>query len=206
MCGIVGAVAKRDSVAILMEGLKRLEYRGYDSAGIAMLQSGVIERVRVKGKVAGLEPEIAKNNISGGVGIAHTRWATHGAPSQKNAHPHVSGKKIAVVHNGIIENHKSLRAEQEQAGFRFTSDTDTEVIAHQIEGNINEGKDLLLAVQDSILVMEGAYGLGVISTRPEDANRLVVARKGSPLVIGVGIEEYFSNFGSRIIIGYYCRI
>jgi len=191
MCGIVGAVAERDVVPILIEGLKRLEYRGYDSAGVAIVDpEGCIHRVRMPGKVAELEKETNKENLNGHLGIAHTRWATHGKPTQNNAHPHVCRKAVAVVHNGIIENHEELRATQIKAGYEFTSDTDTEVIAHQIyEHHITQKKDLLAAVKDTIKELEGAYGLGVVSSN--EKGRLVAARSGSPLVIGVGIGEYF---------------
>jgi len=191
MCGIVGAVAERDVVPILVEGLKRLEYRGYDSAGVAIIdQHGCIDRVRMPGKVVELESAIDQHKLSSTIGVAHTRWATHGIPSQANAHPHVCRKTVAVVHNGIIENHEQLRDEQIRAGYEFTSDTDTEVIAHQVyEHHINGKKDLLAAVQATIRELEGAYALGVVSNR--EPGRLVTARFGSPLVIGVGIGEYF---------------
>jgi len=191
MCGIVGAVAERDVVPILIEGLKRLEYRGYDSAGVAVVDNdGCIHRVRTPGKVAALEKETHKENLNGHSGIAHTRWATHGEPTKNNAHPHVCRKSVAVVHNGIIENHDDLRAKQIKAGYEFTSDTDTEVIAHQVyEHHIAQKKDLLTAVKDSVKDFDGAYGLGVISNN--EAGRLVAARSGSPLVIGIGIGEYF---------------
>ncbi len=190
MCGIVGAVAERDVVNILIEGLKRLEYRGYDSAGVALLdRDGEINRVRVKGKVAGLQQAMSAD-FRGSTGIAHTRWATHGKPSEKNAHPHICRKTVAVVHNGIIENFEELREKQRNAHYEFTSETDTEVIVHQIyENHVNGKKDLLDAVRLSVAEMRGAYALGVISTH--EPNRLVAARRGSPLVIGVGIGEYF---------------
>lgn len=190
MCGIVGAVADRDVVPILLEGLRRLEYRGYDSAGIAVLNNDKeIQRKRAKGKVAMLEAEIAKGLV-GQVGIAHTRWATHGVPSQENAHPHVCENTVAVVHNGIIENHEILREQQIAAGYRFTSETDTEVIVHQVHDYlVKQGNDLLDAVRSATKDLDGAYALGVISNR--DPGRLVTARLGSPLVIGVGIGEYF---------------
>ncbi len=191
MCGIVGAVAERDVVPILIEGLKRLEYRGYDSAGVAVVnEDGCIERVRMPGKVAELEKQANKAKLVAHSGIAHTRWATHGEPTKKNAHPHVCRQSVAVVHNGIIENHEELRTAQTKAGYEFTSDTDTEVIAHQVyEHHIVQKKDLLTAIKESIKEFEGAYGLGVISNSED--GRLVAARSGSPLVIGVGIGEYF---------------
>jgi glutamine---fructose-6-phosphate transaminase (isomerizing) len=190
MCGIVGAVAQRDVVPILIEGLKRLEYRGYDSAGVAIIDAkGEIDRVRRPGKVAMVDSE-ARERLHGGIGIAHTRWATHGVPNEQNAHPHICRKTVAVVHNGIIENHEQLRAEQKKKGFEFTSQTDTEVIVHQIYGyHVDQGLDLLAAVQRAVADFKGAYALGVVSTR--EPGRLVVARLGSPLVIGIGVGEHF---------------
>ncbi|MHB1092808.1 glutamine--fructose-6-phosphate transaminase (isomerizing) [Thiobacillus sp.] len=187
MCGIVGAVAQRNVVPILLEGLRRLEYRGYDSAGLVIINGG-LERVRSVGRVAGLADACAAQQIHGHLGIAHTRWATHGAPSEANAHPHVSGR-LAVVHNGIIENHEALRTRLKAEGFVFTSETDTEVIAHLIDLYFRQSKDLLAATRAAVAELEGAYAIGVVS---EDApNRLVCARKGSPLLIGLGIEENF---------------
>ncbi len=190
MCGIVGAVAERNVVPILMEGLRRLEYRGYDSAGIAV--SGPrqgLSRERTQGKVADLAKLLADSSLQGCVGIAHTRWATHGVPSVSNAHPHVCHGSIAIVHNGIIENHAVLRAEQSKRGYKFTSDTDTEVVVHQIHRYTTQGLDLLAAVQASSGDLEGAYALGVISK--EEPGRLIAARRGSPLVIGIGVGEHF---------------
>ena len=190
MCGIVGAIAKRDVTPILLEGLRRLEYRGYDSAGIAVLnKSNDLERVRTLGKVAQLANALDKEPISGASGIAHTRWATHGKPSESNAHPHICRDEVAVVHNGIIENHEDLRELQKKLDFAFTSETDTEVIVHQICHHLEKGETLLAAVMSACKELEGAYALGVISRSEE--NRLVAARRGSPLVIGVGIGEYF---------------
>ncbi|MGD9385580.1 MAG: glutamine--fructose-6-phosphate transaminase (isomerizing), partial [Thioalkalispiraceae bacterium] len=191
MCGIVGAIAERDVVPILVEGLKRLEYRGYDSAGIAVIGSdGCINRVRMPGKVVELEKEVKKENLSAYLGIAHTRWATHGKPTQQNAHPHVCRQTVTVVHNGIIENHEALREAQAKAGYEFTSQTDTEVIVHQVYQHHIEGKqDLLQAVKNTLTELEGAYALGVISNK--EPGRMITARRGSPLVIGVGIGEYF---------------
>ncbi|MBC2761027.1 glutamine--fructose-6-phosphate transaminase (isomerizing) [Thiobacillus sp.] len=187
MCGIVGAVAQRNVVPILLEGLRRLEYRGYDSAGLVTINGG-LKRVRSVGRVAGLAEACAAQQVHGNLGIAHTRWATHGAPSEANAHPHVSGR-LAVVHNGIIENHEALRTRLKAEGFAFTSETDTEVIAHLIEHYFRQSKDLLAATRAAVAELEGAYAIGVVS---EDApNRLVCARKGSPLLIGLGIEENF---------------
>lgn len=190
MCGIVGAVADRDVVPILVEGLRRLEYRGYDSAGVAVLDAeGKLSRVRSMGKVAALVEAMA-DTLSGKVGIAHTRWATHGVPSQNNAHPHICRNTVSVVHNGIIENYEQLRAIQIKAGHEFTSETDTEVAAHQIYNyHVDEDKDLLAAVQAAVEDFDGAYALGVISAK--EPGRLIAARSGSPLVIGVGIGEYF---------------
>jgi glucosamine--fructose-6-phosphate aminotransferase (isomerizing) len=183
-------VADRDVAPILVEGLRRLEYRGYDSAGVAVLDAkGCLDRVRSKGKVAVLVEAMA-GRLSGKVGIAHTRWATHGEPSQSNAHPHVCRNTVSVVHNGIIENHQQLRETQTQKGYEFTSQTDTEVIVHQVyEYHIDQGEDLLTAVRHAVDDLEGAYALGVISTKEE--GHLIAARRGSPLVIGVGIGEYF---------------
>ncbi|MHB1214182.1 MAG: glutamine--fructose-6-phosphate transaminase (isomerizing) [Thiobacillus sp.] len=187
MCGIVGAVAQRNVVPILLEGLRRLEYRGYDSAGLVVINDG-LKRVRSIGRVASLAAVCAEQQVHGHLGIAHTRWATHGAPSEANAHPHVSGG-LAVVHNGIIENHEALRTRLKAAGFAFTSETDTEVIVHLVELYFRQSNDLLAATRAAVAELEGAYAIGVVS---EDApNRLICARKGSPLLIGLGIEENF---------------
>src|SRR3974377_1064115 len=147
MCGIVGVVGERNAVPILMEGLRRLEYRGYDSAGLAVLDHGRLARLRTVGKVKALQDAIDSNPLSGAVGISHTRWATHGVPTTENAHPHVSRDGVAIVHNGIIENHEALRAELKALGYRFTSETDTEVIAHRIHHYLASSPDLLTAVQ-----------------------------------------------------------
>jgi len=190
MCGIVGAVAQREVAPILLEGLRRLEYRGYDSAGLAVLNSeAVLERLRTTGKVAELAQAFESKPVTGTVGIAHTRWATHGKPSESNAHPHICRKQVAVVHNGIIENHESLRTDQKAQGYAFTSDTDTEVIAHQVHHHLDADHDLLTAVQHTCKDLEGAYALGVVSI--SEPGRLIAARRGSPLVIGIGIGEYF---------------
>lgn len=189
MCGIVGAVAQRDVVEILLEGLRRLEYRGYDSAGVAILNAnGEAGRVRRMGKVQALADAVAENPLSGGTGIAHTRWATHGEPSEQNAHPHVSGD-ISVVHNGIIENHAPLRDELRSQGYEFVSQTDTEVIAHLVHRERQNSATLLEAVQTVRTLLDGAYGMVVIEKT--DANTMVVARSGSPLVVGYGIGEHF---------------
>ncbi|MGD8207972.1 MAG: glutamine--fructose-6-phosphate transaminase (isomerizing) [Thiohalocapsa sp.] len=190
MCGIVGAIAQRPVAAILLEGLKRLEYRGYDSAGLAVLEpGGRLHRLRTLGKVAELAKAVGAEPIPGLLGIAHTRWATHGEPSTENAHPHVSGERCAIVHNGIIENHESLRRAQLAAGHRFTSQTDTEVVVHAIHDELVAGHNITEAVRRTTARLEGAYALGVIDSH--DPERLVAARQGSPLVIGVGFQEYF---------------
>jgi glucosamine--fructose-6-phosphate aminotransferase (isomerizing) len=189
MCGIVGGIAQRNVVPILLEGLKRLEYRGYDSAGLAVINNQVIYRKRELGKVKGLEELLHADPILGNIGIAHTRWATHGKPSTANAHPHVSSDKVAVVHNGIIENHELLRSSLIKNGYEFTSETDTEVIVHQLDQLMESSVGFLDVVKLAIKKLEGAYALGIISTAEPDT--LVACRKGSPLVIGVGIGEYF---------------
>ncbi|MGM0633057.1 MAG: glutamine--fructose-6-phosphate transaminase (isomerizing) [Pseudomonadota bacterium] len=191
MCGIVGAVAQREVSAILLEGLKRLEYRGYDSAGLALYtqEDQTIHCRKAKGKVAELTGSLELSPLRGTTGIAHTRWATHGEPSELNAHPHLSGTEIALVHNGIIENHESLRAELEQHGYRFLSETDTEVIAHLVHQCRTDAGDLLSAVEQAVSRLQGAYGICVMDVLEPD--HLVVARSGSPLVIGVGIGENF---------------
>ncbi|SCZ64432.1 glutamine--fructose-6-phosphate transaminase (isomerizing) [Thiohalomonas denitrificans] len=190
MCGIVGAVAERDVVPILIEGLRRLEYRGYDSAGVAVIdEEGVLQRLRLPGKVDGLADALKGQELAGYTGIAHTRWATHGRPSGNNAHPHVCRNTVAVVHNGIIENHEALRRSQLARDHLFTSETDTEVIVHQVHDYLHEGCDLLEAVRSTASDLEGAFALGVVTDREPD--RLVAARQGSPLVIGVGIGEHF---------------
>ncbi|AJO81594.1 glutamine--fructose-6-phosphate transaminase (isomerizing) [Pseudomonas chlororaphis] len=189
MCGIVGAVAERNITAILLEGLKRLEYRGYDSAGVAVFtHDGKLERMRRPGKVSELEQALADEPLAGRLGIAHTRWATHGAPCERNAHPHFSGD-LAVVHNGIIENHEVLREQLKGLGYVFTSDTDTEVIAHLLNHKLKDLGDLTAALKATVKELHGAYGLAVISTSQPD--RLVAARSGSPLVIGLGLGENF---------------
>ena len=190
MCGIVGAVAQRDVTPILLEGLKRLEYRGYDSAGIAVLnKSDKLERVRVAGKIRDLEKAMDGNQLLGKTGIAHTRWATHGKPTIENAHPHTCRDQLALVHNGIIENHEKLREQQKNLGYKFSSDTDSEVVVNQIYDFLNKGEDLLSAVVKTTDMLEGAYALGVINH--SDPDRIVATRSGSPLVIGVGIGEHF---------------
>ncbi len=189
MCGIVGAVAQRDVAEILVEGLRRLEYRGYDSAGVAVFSaSQPLQRVRRLGKVAELAKALDEQSVHGGTGIAHTRWATHGEPSERNAHPHVSDH-IVVVHNGIIENHEELRETLKGLGYEFNSDTDTEVIAHLVHHELKTADSLLAAMQKAVKQLRGAYGTVVMDSR--DDSRVVVARSGSPLVIGRGIGENF---------------
>ncbi|WP_394148564.1 glutamine--fructose-6-phosphate transaminase (isomerizing) [Shewanella atlantica] len=189
MCGIVGAVAQRDVAEILVEGLKRLEYRGYDSAGVAVIQDGILSSTRRVGKVQELSAALEEAPVSGGTGIAHTRWATHGEPSERNAHPHQSEGDIAVVHNGIIENHSKLREMLKGLGYSFASDTDTEVICHLVHHELKSCDTLLAAVQATVKQLEGAYGTVVIDRR--DSERMIVARSGSPLVIGYGLGENF---------------
>ncbi|WP_016915569.1 glutamine--fructose-6-phosphate transaminase (isomerizing) [Vreelandella stevensii] len=189
MCGIVAAVAQRNVQGILLEGLKRLEYRGYDSAGMTVLSSGALTRHRALGKVAALEERLANEALPGHCGIAHTRWATHGKPSEANAHPHHSRDSVAVVHNGIIENYEQIKETLQGSGYTFTSDTDTEVIAHLLADKLTTGKTLFEATQEIVSGLGGAYALGVMSTH--EPNVVVGARQGSPLVVGVGIDEAF---------------
>jgi glucosamine--fructose-6-phosphate aminotransferase (isomerizing) len=190
MCGIVGAVAERNITAVLVEGLKRLEYRGYDSAGVALLtEQGTLECSRRVGKVSELETALSQHPLAGRLGIAHTRWATHGAPTEHNAHPHFSGHDLAVVHNGIIENHEELRAQLKGLGYVFSSDTDTEVIVHLLNHKLKTQPDLAAALKEAVKELHGAYGLAVISAKQPD--RLLAARSGSPLVIGLGLGENF---------------
>ncbi|MEH8030274.1 glutamine--fructose-6-phosphate transaminase (isomerizing) [Gallibacterium anatis] len=189
MCGIVGAVAQRDVAEILIQGLHRLEYRGYDSAGVAVVDANHnLQRVRRVGKVKALDEAVEKQPLIGGTGIAHTRWATHGEPSETNAHPHMSGD-IAVVHNGIIENYQELKAELQQRGYQFVSQTDTEVIAHLVHWEFDHCHDLLKAVQQAVTQLTGAYGMVVMHRQQPE--HLIAARSGSPLVIGYGVGENF---------------
>ena len=190
MCGIVGAIAERNVVPILMEGLRRLEYRGYDSAGIAVLNGTAhLKRLRTVGKVKMLQEAIDADPTHGKVGIAHTRWATHGVPSERNAHPHISHDGLAIVHNGIIENHEELREELKKAGYKFSSETDTEVIAHRVHHHMQSLKDLFKAVRATVAELEGAYALAVVSeSEPE---RIILAREGCPVVVGLGVDENF---------------
>ncbi|MBT7562477.1 MAG: glutamine--fructose-6-phosphate transaminase (isomerizing), partial [Proteobacteria bacterium] len=190
MCGIVGAIAQRDVAPILLEGLKRLEYRGYDSAGIAVINNkGVLKRNRSVGNVAKLELSMGTDSFSGGVGIAHTRWATHGKPTVNNAHPHAYEDSVAIVHNGIIENHELLRETQKSNGYSFSSDTDTEVIVNQIHQSLSENNTLLNSVTSTLSMLKGAYALAVMGR--DEPDRLIVARRGSPIVIGLGVRENF---------------
>lgn len=192
MCGIVGAVAERNVETILLEGLKRLEYRGYDSAGMAVLNQGKIQRVRTKGKVRQLESLLAQTPLLGNTGIAHTRWATHGEPSEQNAHPLLSHDEFALVHNGIIENHEELRAMLMTQGYEFQSETDSETVVHLLHFHYQKTKDLLEATFATVNQLEGAYALGIISSL--DPKRIIGVRHGSPLVVGRGMGENF--FGS----------
>ena len=187
MCGIVGAVAQRNVVPILLQGLQRLEYRGYDSAGLVVVHDGQMQRARSTGRVADLTKRSA--DITGHLGIAHTRWATHGVPSERNAHPHMSSESIAVVHNGIIENYEELRTRLTAQGYVFTSDTDTEVIAHLVHSHYKNGTTLLAATQATLAELIGAYAIGVVAVN--NPHQLICARKGSPLLLGVGDRENF---------------
>ena len=203
MCGIIGAVsAGRDVSPFLVEGLTRLEYRGYDSAGLAVVDGAQgLSRMRATGKVAVLRDHLSRDGgMNGRLGIAHTRWATHGEPTESNAHPHVCRQRVAVVHNGIIENYRDLRARQLQQGYEFTSETDTEVIVHQIHSYLDRGCDLLEAVTATVADLEGAYALGVIAGN--EPNRLVAARRGSPLVIGLGETEQFVASDSTALLAF----
>ena len=197
MCGIVGAVSTRNIVPILVEGLKRLEYRGYDSCGVAVHQDGGLHRARSTARVAELEAQVAKEHIAGGTGIAHTRWATHGAPAVHNAHPHFSSGRIALVHNGIIENHDELRAELQAKGFAFESQTDTEVVAHLVN-HLYDG-DLFDAVQRAALRLKGTFALAVFCR--DEPHRVVGAREGSPLIVGVGKGENFLASDAMALAG-----
>ncbi|BAS68263.1 glutamine--fructose-6-phosphate transaminase (isomerizing) [Bathymodiolus septemdierum thioautotrophic gill symbiont] len=190
MCGIVGGICRNNITPLLIKGLKRLEYRGYDSAGLVVLSNdNELQRARSVGKVVNLENSINAETVSGSVGIAHTRWATHGEPTTKNAHPHICNNDVGVVHNGIIENFLELKVKQQAQGYHFTSDTDTEVIAHSIHQTLQDSDTLLEAVQKAVKTFQGAYGIGVIS--PKNPGHIVVARSGSPLVIGVSDKGNF---------------
>ncbi|MDE2053993.1 MAG: glutamine--fructose-6-phosphate transaminase (isomerizing) [Xanthomonadaceae bacterium] len=198
MCGIVAGCTQRDVVPILLAGLHALEYRGYDSAGLAVLDAGKLSRLRAPGKVSGLDALWQASATHGHTGIAHTRWATHGAPNEANAHPHVSRDTVAVVHNGIIENHAELREELKAAGYSFTSDTDTEVIAHLVHKLVAGGKSLREAVSDATRRLRGAYAIAVLHR--EHPGHVVGARRGSPLCVGVGIGEHFLGSDVQALI------
>ena len=189
MCGIVGAIARRNVSKILIEGLSRLEYRGYDSSGIAINNDDGVAGHKAVGKVQALKDKFEATPLDGFIGIAHTRWATHGKPTEANAHPHFSGQDLAIVHNGIIENHESLRNGLKDKGYVFQSETDTEVVVHLIHDALKNESDLLKAVQASLTKLEGAFAIAI--TQKDDKERFIAARKGSPLVVGVGIEENF---------------
>src|SRR5271154_6632759 len=189
MCGIVGVVAERSALPILMEGLRRLEYRGYDSAGLAVLDHGHLARRHVGGKEQALRDALDANPVHGSIGIAHTRWATHGVPTTENAHPHISRDSIAIVHNGIIENHEALRAGLKELGYTFDSETDTEVIAHRIHHHLASSSGLYEAVRKTVAELEGAYALAVVAEG--DPEVIVLAREGCPVVVGLGIDENF---------------
>jgi len=197
MCGIVGAIAGHDIVPVLIEGLKRLEYRGYDSAGIAVINNHKLHRVRSTGRVAELERLAQTGKVTGSIGIAHTRWATHGAPSEKNAHPHVSGG-VSVVHNGIIENHEEMRDRLRAHGYRFVSDTDTEVIAHLVHLHLQQCDNLFEAVRRSLGELVGAYAIAVINEA--DDQRLIVARMGAPLLLGLGDGRNFAASDASALV------
>ena len=202
MCGIVGAISRRNVVPILLEGLRRLEYRGYDSAGIAVV-NGTLMRLRSTGRVAELARSADEIRLAGPLGIAHTRWATHGVPSERNAHPHVSGG-LSVVHNGIIENHEEMRSRLQGEGYTFTSDTDTEVIAHLVHSKITNGAGLLEAVSLSVAELTGAYAIAVVNEK--DPQRLVVARKGAPLLLGLGDGENFAASDASALVQVTSRV
>ncbi|MEM7612751.1 MAG: glutamine--fructose-6-phosphate transaminase (isomerizing) [Pseudomonadota bacterium] len=199
MCGIVGAIAERNVVPILVEGLRRLEYRGYDSAGVAVLQeNSAIGLRRAVGKVAGLQDKLDADPMSGRIGVAHTRWATHGGVTEANAHPHLSGDRIAVIHNGVIENFQPIKDEMLAKGYVFNSETDTEVAAHLVHDYLKQGMDLVDAVRTATKRFEGAYALLVVDA--EDPERIVVSRVASPLVIGLGIGENFVASGIQALL------
>ncbi|MDD3529977.1 MAG: glutamine--fructose-6-phosphate transaminase (isomerizing), partial [Gallionellaceae bacterium] len=198
MCGIVGAIAQRDIVPVIVEGLKRLEYRGYDSAGAAVLRDGRLERVRRVGRVAEMENQVAAQKLAGGIGIGHTRWATHGGVTEYNAHPHISRDEIAVVHNGIIENHEAQRQRLKALGYAFESQTDTEVIAHLVHHYYSQDRDLFAATRRAVAELSGAYAIGVVALDSPDL--VCCARKGCPLLIGRGEgENFFASDVSAIL-------
>jgi glutamine---fructose-6-phosphate transaminase (isomerizing) len=198
MCGIVGAIGERNVVPLLIEGLRRLEYRGYDSAGIAVTQADGLALARTTGKVAELAAKLERSPIRGQLGLAHTRWATHGGVSEENAHPHVSGNRVAVIHNGIIENYQEIKDELLAKGYEFQSQTDTEVVAHLVHEELKQGRDLLDAVGRSVKRLVGAYALVVVDA--EQPDRIVVSRIASPLVIGLGLGENFVASGVQALL------
>lgn len=200
MCGIMGVVSHKEISNILVEGLRRLEYRGYDSAGLVVIDNNDLKRVRILGKVQSLADAMNNTSIKGNIGIAHTRWATHGKPSEENAHPHISNDDIAVVHNGIIENHDKLRDKLIALGYTFCSQTDTEVAAHLIHLHYKEHKELLMAVWEAAKEMQGAFSLGVI--HKDNAQELIGVRRGSPLVIGIGNDENFLASDSLALLNF----
>ncbi len=205
MCGIVGYIGKRQAQDLLIEGLHRLEYRGYDSAGVALLAKGKVKRIRALGKVVELEKKTDGNGVSATLGIAHTRWATHGKPAEKNAHPHADcSGAIALVHNGIIENYGELRERLLKQGHRFTSETDTEVVSHLIEECRKKSKDFEAAFATALKALRGTYGIAAVSA--EEPDRLFVARMGSPLLIGVGKDEYFVASDVSAILAHTKRV
>lgn len=194
MCGIVGAIAERNIVPILIEGLRRLEYRGYDSAGVAVVGKGKkVELCRTTGKVAELADKLSESPLKGQIGVAHTRWATHGGVTESNAHPHLSGNRVAVIHNGIIENFQPIKDELVAKGYEFHSETDTEVAAHLVHDYLQQGNDLLQAVSKAVKRFQGAFALLVVDS--EDPDRIVVSRVASPLVIGLGLGENYVASG-----------
>ena len=197
MCGIVGAVAQKDVTPILLEGLKRLEYRGYDSCGVALYMDGKLQRSRSTARVAELQKQVSETQLAGFTGIAHTRWATHGAPATHNAHPHFSRDRIALVHNGIIENYEELRRELQAIGYVFESQTDTEVIAHLVD-HMYTG-DLFETVQQAVRRLSGAYAIAVFSV--DEPHRVVAARQGSPLIVGVGVGQNFVASDAMALAG-----
>ncbi|WP_263769804.1 glutamine--fructose-6-phosphate transaminase (isomerizing) [Propionivibrio soli] len=189
MCGIVAAVADRDIVPVLLEGLRKLEYRGYDSAGLALIDADGLRRLRAVGRVSGLAAQVEESHVSGHIGISHTRWATHGVPCERNAHPHISGG-LAVVHNGIIENHEALRLRLKGEGYEFTSDTDTEVVAHLIASELKKTADFFTAARTAIAQLQGAFAIAVL--RQDNPDRLVVAREGAPLLLGLAEDGNYA--------------
>ncbi len=198
MCGIIGIIGEKDAAPRLVEGLRRLEYRGYDSAGIACLVNGKIERRRAEGKLINLDTKLKKEPLAGNIGIGHTRWATHGGPTEKNAHPHATDR-VAVVHNGIIENYAALKEELLEHQCRFQSDTDTEVIAHLVTHNLKQGMGPQEAADAAINRLEGAYALAIMFT--DNDNLMIGARQGTPLAVGYGDNEMYLGSDSYALAG-----